>query len=167
MMAGAYQVLSVGAMGILAVLMVVCLVRCAVGPRISDRIMAVNMISTLTIIMVAVMTVTLKEGYLADVALVYAILSFLAVIVLCKVYTGIYRERRHVKAEQLAEQRKIHGADVTDMNIEDAAEPIDQDAADNEDGSAYSDDVPDMSIEKAAEPEDQDAADEEEGTSCN
>ena len=97
MMADAYQVLSVGAMGILAVLMVVCLIRCAIGPRISDRIMAVNMISTLTIIMVGIMTVYLKEGYLADVALVYAVLSFLAVIVLCKVYTGIYRERRHAE----------------------------------------------------------------------
>ena len=135
MMAGAYQVLSVGAMGILAVLMVVCLIRCAIGPRISDRIMAVNMISTLTIIMVAVMTVTLKEGYLADVALVYAILSFLAVIVLCKVYTGIYRERRHVEAEQMAEPKtegQMSGTDMPDVNIEDAAEPTDQDAAHNE-----------------------------------
>ena len=59
--------------------------------------MAVNMVSTLTIIMVGIMTVYLKEGYLADVALVYAVLSFLAVIVLCKVYTGIYRERRHAE----------------------------------------------------------------------
>lgn len=166
MMADAYQVLSVGSMGILAVLMVVCLIRCAIGPRISDRIMAVNMISTLTIIMVAVMTVTLKEGYLADVALVYAILSFLAVIVLCKVYTGIYRERRHVEAEQMAEQREA--GPVPDMSIENAAEPKDQDAAHNEEDLAPSTDMPDMNIENAAEPKNQDAAHrEEEGTSCS
>ncbi|MBQ9010460.1 MAG: sodium:proton antiporter [Clostridia bacterium] len=106
MMADAYQILSVVGMGTLAVLMVVCLIRCALGPRVSDRIMAVNMVSTLTIIMVGIMTVYLKEGYLADVALVYAILSFLAVIVLCKVYTGIYRERRHAEAAHAREMKE-------------------------------------------------------------
>ena len=32
---------------------------------------------------------------LADIALIYAMISFLSVVVLCKVYTGIYRERKH------------------------------------------------------------------------
>ena len=40
----------------------------------------------------------LGEGYLADIALVYAMLSFLAVILLSKVYTGIYQERKHEEA---------------------------------------------------------------------
>ena len=37
------------------------------------------------------------EAYLADIALIYAMISFLSVVVLCKVYTGIYRERQHEK----------------------------------------------------------------------
>ena len=91
----AYRLLSIFALGALVVLDLFSLVRCIRGPRISDRVLAVNMMGTLTITMVAVLTVLLGEGYLADVALVYAMISFLSVIVLCKVYTGIYRERRH------------------------------------------------------------------------
>ena len=82
---------------VLVLLALVCLVRCILGPRISDRVMAVNMIGTLTIIMVVVFVVHLGEAYLADIALIYAMISFLSVVVLCKVYTGIYRERQHEK----------------------------------------------------------------------
>ena len=34
----------------------------------------------------------MNEGYLADICLIYATISFLAVIVLTKVVQGIYRE---------------------------------------------------------------------------
>ena len=100
----AYHGLGVVAMAVLMVLAILCLVRCIRGPRVSDRVLAVNMVGTLTIIMVAVLVVMLGEGYLADVALVYAMISFLAVVVLCKVYTGIYRERRH-EEERLRGER--------------------------------------------------------------
>ena len=90
-----YDVLTIGSLAVLVLLALVCLVRCILGPRISDRVMAVNMIGTLTIIMVVVFVVNLGEAYLADIALIYAMISFLSVVVLCKVYTGIYRERKH------------------------------------------------------------------------
>lgn len=99
----AYHGLGVVAMAVLVVLAILCLVRCIRGPRVSDRVLAVNMVGTLTIIMVGVMVVMLGEGYLADVALVYAMISFLAVIVLSKVYTGIYYEHKHEK--ELLEQQ--------------------------------------------------------------
>ena len=99
----AYHGLGVVAMAVLVVLAILCLVRCIRGPRVSDRVLAVNMVGTLTIIMVGVLVVMLGEGYLADVALVYAMISFLAVVVLCKVYTGIYRERRHEEERLRAE----------------------------------------------------------------
>ena len=90
-----YDVLTIGSLAVLVLLALVCLVRCILGPRISDRVMAVNMIGTLTIIMVVVFVVHLGEASLADIALMYAMISFLSVVVLCKVYTGIYRERKH------------------------------------------------------------------------
>lgn len=99
----AYHGLTVAVMAVLAVLSILCLIRCIRGPRISDRVLAVNMIGTLTIVMVAVLVLALGEGYLADVALVYAMISFLAVIVLSKVYTGIYYEHKHEK--ELLEQQ--------------------------------------------------------------
>ena len=61
-----YDVLTIGSLAVLVLLALVCLVRCILGPRISDRVMAVNMIGTLTIIMVVVFVVHLGEAYLAD-----------------------------------------------------------------------------------------------------
>lgn len=102
----AYRALCAGTLGVLTLLCLLCLVRCIRGPRISDRVLAVNMIGTLTIIMVAVFAVLLGEGYLADIALIYALISFLAVVVLCKVYTGIYRERKHEEARLDAQEKE-------------------------------------------------------------
>ena len=94
----AYQVLLYGTLGVLTLLALACLVRCIMGPRISDRVLAINQIGTITVIMVALTVLLLGEGYLADIALIYAMLSFLAVILLSKVYTGIYQERKHEEA---------------------------------------------------------------------
>lgn len=106
----AYRALTVAAMVVLVALSIACLFRCIRGPRVSDRVLAVNMVGTLTIIMVSGFVVLLGEGYLADIALVYAMISFLAVVVLSKVYTGIYRERKHeesrLAAQELGEEAK-------------------------------------------------------------
>jgi multicomponent Na+:H+ antiporter subunit F len=78
----------------LAVLVIITMIRVILGPRISDRIVAVNMISTQTIVMVAVLAVYLEEVGLADISILYAMLSFLAVVILTKIYIGVYRERQ-------------------------------------------------------------------------
>ena len=98
----AYQALLYGTLGVLTLLALACLVRCIMGPRISDRVLAINQIGTITVIMVALTVLLLKEGYLADIAMLYAMLSFLAVIVLSKVYQGIYYERKHEEELQAA-----------------------------------------------------------------
>ena len=94
----AYQILLYGTLGVLTLLALACLVRCIIGPRISDRVLAINQIGTITVLMVALTVLLLGEGYLADIALVYAMISFLAVILLSKVYLGIYKERKHEEA---------------------------------------------------------------------
>ena len=90
----AYQILYTGALIVLAVLLFLCLWRAVRGPRVADRILAVNMCSTLVTIMIAVLALMLSEGYLADVAVIYAMLGFLAVVLLTKVYMGIYRKQK-------------------------------------------------------------------------
>lgn len=106
----AYQGFMAAALFVLVVLSILCLARCIKGPRISDRVLAVNMIGTLTNVMVVVFVVLLGEGYLVDIALVYAMISFLAVILLSKVYLGIYRERKH-EEELLAQQAEAEGGE--------------------------------------------------------
>lgn len=84
---------------ILALLTFLCLIRALKGPEISDRVVCVNMIGTLVIMIIAVLTVLLGEDWLADIAAVYAMISFLAVVVLTKIYIGVYREK-HSKEDQ-------------------------------------------------------------------
>lgn len=79
---------------ILAILIMLCLLRAIIGPRIADRIVATNMMGTLVISIIAILSVMMEEGYLADICVIYAMISFLAVIVLTKVYLGVYLERK-------------------------------------------------------------------------
>ena len=115
----AYEWLLTGSLIILAVLIIISMIRSVLGPRIADLIIAVNMTGTMVIMMVAVLSVYLEENYLVDVCLIYAMISFLGVVVLCKVYTGVYLQRKNRKAdlgavednlrEQLTESREIFG----------------------------------------------------------
>ena len=100
----AYKILLGFSLAVLTLLALGSLVRCIMGPRISDRVLAINQIGTITVIMVALTVVLLGEGALADIALIYAMLSFLAVILLSKVYTGIYYERKHEEELHKAEK---------------------------------------------------------------
>ena len=52
------------------------------------------MMGTITIVIIAVLTVLLDEGYLADICIIYAMISFLAVVVLTMIYMGIYNKRK-------------------------------------------------------------------------
>ena len=84
---------------ILAVMLILCLIRAIIGPRIADRLMAINMISTMVMVIIAILAVVMNEGYLIDICLIYAMISFLAVVVLTKIYTGVYLEARDRRSE--------------------------------------------------------------------
>ena len=64
-------VLTAGAV-VLALLILATLVRAVLGPRFTDRIVAVNVISTLVIAELVLLSVWLREDFLVDVALVFA-----------------------------------------------------------------------------------------------
>lgn len=85
---------------VMAVLFFACLVRAVRGPRVADRLVSVNMIGTMVMVMIAILSLLLGEEYLLDICLIYAMASFLAVIVLAKVYIGVYEEQR-LKEERI------------------------------------------------------------------
>ena len=89
-----YERLYTSVLVALSLLTLCCLWRAIRGPRIADRIVSINMICTMTLLMICVLALMLGEGYLADVAILYALLGFLAVVVLCKVYMGVVLGRR-------------------------------------------------------------------------
>jgi len=84
----------ISALILLALLCFACLFRAIIGPSVADRLLAVNMMGTIVIVMIAMLTILLKEGFLVDICIIYAMISFLAVIVLAKVYIGTYAQRK-------------------------------------------------------------------------
>lgn len=69
---------------LLAVLILATLVRAVIGPRFTDRVVSVNMVNTMVVAIIAILSVLLEEDFLVDVALVYALLSFLTVVILAR-----------------------------------------------------------------------------------
>ena len=90
----AYSALFYGILCVLALMLVLCLIRAVKGPRIADRLVAVNMMGTIVMVMIALLSVVKEQGYLMDICLIYAMISFLAVVVLTRIYTGVYRQRK-------------------------------------------------------------------------
>ena len=99
-MTEAYNLLFTVVLAVLGVLLFLCLLRAILGPRIADRVVGINMIGTIVILMIAILALMLGEGYLVDIAIIYAMLSFLAVVVLAKIYIGVYRAQRVKEEEQ-------------------------------------------------------------------
>lgn len=130
----AYRGLLTGAAIVLAVLIIASIIRSVIGPKISDRIIAVNMTGTMVISVIAVLSVYLDENYLVDVCLIYAMISFLGVVVLCKVYTGVYLQRKGRKADMgaIEDNLRRQGIDAPEMP-ETMEEPYSPDAAGKED----------------------------------
>ena len=90
----AYALLYNASLVLIGLLLIACLVRAIRGPRIADRVIAINMTGTMIVIVICVLAFLMGEDYLVDVAMIYTMLSFLAVVVLTKVYMGVYREKR-------------------------------------------------------------------------
>ena len=87
-----FEWLFYGVLSVLAVLLIFCLIRAVIGPSIADRLVAVNMTGTIVMVIIALLAVIKNEGYLVDICLIYAMISFLSVVVLSRIYTGSYLE---------------------------------------------------------------------------
>lgn len=99
-MTEAYNVLYTISLVVIGVLLLACLIRAIRGPRIADRVIAINMMGTLIVITICILSFLMNEGYLVDIAMIYTMLSFLAVVLLTKVYMGIYREKHRQEEEK-------------------------------------------------------------------
>lgn len=89
-------------MGILSIMFLLCLLRLILGPSVADRLLAVNMLGGIVIVSIAILSLLLDESYLLDIALIYALISFLAVVILSQIYIGVYRE--HYETEKKREE---------------------------------------------------------------
>lgn len=69
---------------ILAICVIIALVRLMLGPSIPDRIVALDTINTIVIVIMIILGAAFKEIILIDVAIVYALLSFVTTLFIAK-----------------------------------------------------------------------------------
>ena len=84
---------------IMGLLLFACLLRAIRGPQVADRLIATNMMGTIVLVMICVLSLLLNEGFLVDVAIVYALLNFLSVVLITKLYMGAHAEKKAGKAD--------------------------------------------------------------------
>ena len=70
----------VATMAAILVTMGLALVRAALGPTVFDRILALNMFGTKTVLLIAVIAFLARRPSFLDLALVYALINFIGVI---------------------------------------------------------------------------------------
>jgi multicomponent Na+:H+ antiporter subunit F len=66
----------------LSVTILICFIRAVKGPELADRLIAINVIGTKTIVLISVVSFIIKESYFIDIVLVYALISFLGSVVI-------------------------------------------------------------------------------------
>ena len=89
----AYQILFSGALIWFSFLILAMLIRAIIGPEITDRLLSINMIGTMVICCIAILSRMLGESFLVDVALIYAMISFISVLILSTIYIPNLRKR--------------------------------------------------------------------------
>ncbi|MEE9560659.1 MAG: monovalent cation/H+ antiporter complex subunit F [Acidiferrobacterales bacterium] len=68
------------------VTMGLALIRALLGPTVYDRLLAVNMFGTKTVLLIAVLGFLTGRPDFLDIALVYALINFIAVIAVLKFF---------------------------------------------------------------------------------
>jgi multicomponent Na+:H+ antiporter subunit F len=76
--------LFIGASIILTLLSFASLYRAIVGPTVADRVVAINMVSTKVSIIIILVALFLDEKNYVDVALIYAMISFITTVSVAK-----------------------------------------------------------------------------------
>lgn len=76
--------LLLGAAAVFVVLAIVVLYRAIRGPTMQDRVIAVNILGTNTVVILALLAAALDVPSFLDIALVYALLNFLVAVAISK-----------------------------------------------------------------------------------
>ncbi len=80
------------------VVMIIALIRAILGPTLYDRILAVNVVGTKTVLLLSVLSVTAGRGDMVDIALVYALINFISVIAVLRFFE--YNKEQQADVEQ-------------------------------------------------------------------
>lgn len=79
-------------------------IRTILGPHFTDRILAVNSISTIVMLFISIIAVLQGENYIVDIAFIYAVLGFVTVVILCKLYLRSHNMERANDIEEFKKE---------------------------------------------------------------
>lgn len=91
---------------VLALVTFVYLLRSMLGPTFFDRILAVNNISTVVTIMICILAIIQKEQYIMDIAMIYSMLGFVTVIIVCKAYLRSHNKEKEQDMREFFRNKK-------------------------------------------------------------
>ncbi len=77
----------------LSITILFCLIRGITGERFTDKILSVNVINVKVIILIMILGVYFERSYLIDIAMVYAVISFLSVVILSRIFLRDYMKK--------------------------------------------------------------------------
>nr|WP_320114340.1 monovalent cation/H+ antiporter complex subunit F [uncultured Desulfuromonas sp.] len=84
------------------IVMGLALIRAIVGPTAFDRLLAVNMFGTKTVLFIAVFGFLTERPDFLDIALVYALVNFLGTIAVLRFFERKQRDAAQTKPQELS-----------------------------------------------------------------
>lgn len=91
---------------ILSALSLLSLLYAILGKRFTDKIVATNLLGTQSVSIIVILAVILGADYVLDISLVFALLSFLMVIVLCRYAQNRILEKRKIEKKKEEEVKE-------------------------------------------------------------
>lgn len=89
------NILIVSFIGIMSVLLIFSIIKSIIGPTVADRIVSINILSTSVVMILCSLSVLFEEeGYLADIPIIYVLISFVATIVLSNVFINVNKRSK-------------------------------------------------------------------------
>lgn len=86
----AYSYLYVAVCICLGIAVFATLIRSIAAKTIIGRFIGINMLTTVVMIIICILALFLKESYLTDIAVIYALLGCVAVVILSKIYVNLF-----------------------------------------------------------------------------
>lgn len=89
------------------VTMALALARALIGPTVYDRIAAINMFGTKTVLLIAVLAFLSGRMDVLDIALVYALINFIGVVAVMKlVVSGNFHSSEDKNTQSVKEEQR-------------------------------------------------------------
>ncbi len=97
----------IAALVVLGILVLMSLLYLVLGKRFTDKIVATNLMGSLGVNIIVVLAVLLGTDYVLDISLVFALLAFLTVIVLCRFQQNYALRRQRDPDSSNAEEEEV------------------------------------------------------------